>query len=69
MSEKRTDAVAIARLYGRNKMQVIGWVYLWNNGELSIRWIGRKRSVYFIDPPIDQSRIRGLPQAALRQED
>lgn len=54
MTAYRTEGVAIARLYGRDPMKIIGRVYFWNTEELTILWLGRKRPVRFIDPPIDR---------------
>ena len=57
MTEHRTEATAIARLYGRDQSKFIGLIYLWNTGELTFLWSQRKQTVYYIDPPIDQDRI------------
>ena len=57
METCRTEAAAIARLYGQDRTETIGWVYLWNTGELTILWVGRKRMVHFIDPPLEHDRF------------
>lgn len=57
MTAHRTEGTAIARLYGRDPTKIIAWVYLWNTDELTILWLGRKRVVRFIDPPIDEDRF------------
>lgn len=57
MTAHRTEGTAIARLYGRDPAKIIAWVYLWNTEELTILWLGRKRMVRFIDPPIDTDRF------------
>lgn len=54
MTAERTEGVAIARLYGRDPMKIIGRVYYWNTEELTILRLERKRPVRFIDPPIDR---------------
>ena len=57
MDGYRTEGTAIARLYGRDATKIIAWVFLWNTEELTILWLGRKRTVRFIDPPIDEDRF------------
>lgn len=53
----RTEATFMARLYGLDPDELVGLLYLWNNGELSILWAGRKTAVGYIDPPINDLEV------------
>lgn len=61
MSPEKSEARAIARLYGRDPSEIVGWLYVWNTGELTIRWIDRRRAVRKIDPPIAADRFTTGP--------
>ncbi|MEI4197701.1 hypothetical protein [Roseovarius sp. E0-M6] len=54
MTKRKEDGEAVARLYGDDRYQVIGWVYLWNTSELSILWIGGNRTTKLVDPPLSR---------------
>ncbi|EPX76525.1 hypothetical protein [Litoreibacter arenae] len=57
MKPERTEAAAIARLYGQDPHKVIGWIYHWNTGELTFLWNTGEREVHFIEPNIDRGRF------------
>lgn len=51
-SDKAVEGVAIARLYGFDQGKVVGWVYQWNTGALSIRWNDYCAETFYVDPPL-----------------
>ena len=46
------EASPIARLIGSDGRRTVGWVYVWENSELSILWIGKRNAAAFINPEI-----------------
>jgi hypothetical protein len=53
----KEEAVPIARLWGGDGEQTVGWVYLWNTCELSILWINPKLPAKYIDPPLNPETL------------
>lgn len=57
MTTCKEEAAAIARLLGEDRVCIVGWIYLWNTSELSIRWNGGCRSAKFIEPPLSEETL------------
>lgn len=60
MRTNRIQAIAVARLYGEDPRKVVGWLYVWDTEELSIRCNDKTSDTTmvfrFIDPPVDLAR-------------
>lgn len=56
MTKHREDGFSIAKLTNRYK-DVVGWVIMWDNFELSVLWLSDKRDGLEIDPPLSVSTI------------
>jgi hypothetical protein len=56
MEESREEAAAVARLLPADCQQVIGWVYCWNTGELSVLWLEKAKEPSIVDPPLCSER-------------
>ena len=54
---------AIARLLSEDGTRVIGLLYLWESGDLGIRWTGSDREISFVDRELDFD-VLGHAQAA-----
>lgn len=52
MAQNRREATPVARLLGSDGKHVVGWVYLWENAELSILWVSANRDATAVDPPL-----------------
>lgn len=53
MRTARIQATAVARLYGEDPTEIVGWLYVWNTEELGIRCRYSNLAFRFIDPPVD----------------
>lgn len=73
MRTNRTQAITVARLYGEDPRKVVGWLYVWDTEELSIRCSDKtseKTIVFrFIDPPVDLARYSRRFRANKRVRD
>lgn len=57
MSSELREAAPVAKLLGENCETTVGWVYVWNTGELRVLWLRPRERACFITPSLDQDLV------------
>lgn len=68
MNEFEGEGVAIALLIGADGSSIVGWVYRWRTGRLTVLWnIKGPQAVSRTEPELSPEELRGIRFDVLRR--